>query len=82
MDHTDLEGLVVVAAQHVLDRGDINRRVFLRTLFSPRAYKQRGATVTGYIGVSRSLTTDQQSTHLELLIFLKILTVFSDETKF
>lgn len=30
----------MVAAQHVLDRGDINRRVFLWTLFSPRAYKQ------------------------------------------
>lgn len=40
MDHTDLEGLIVVTAQHVLDWCDVNRRVFLRTLFTPRAWKQ------------------------------------------
>ena len=38
MDHADLEGLVVVAAQHVLHRGDVDGRVLLRTLLPARAY--------------------------------------------
>ena len=37
MDHADLEGLVVVAAQHVLHRGDVDGRVLLRALLPPRA---------------------------------------------
>lgn len=34
MDHADFEGLVMVAAEHVLDRGDVDLRVLLRDLFS------------------------------------------------
>jgi len=29
MDHADFEGLVVVAAEHVLHRGDVDLRVLL-----------------------------------------------------
>lgn len=41
VDHTDLEGLVVVAAQHVLDRGDVDGRVLLRALLPPGAWRHR-----------------------------------------
>lgn len=40
MDHADLEGLVVVAAQHVLHRGDIDGGVFLGALLAPGACRQ------------------------------------------
>lgn len=40
VDHADLEGLVVVAAQHVLDGGDVDGRVLLRALLPPRTWEE------------------------------------------
>ena len=42
VDHADLEGLVVVAAQHVLDCGDVYGRILLGALLAPRACRQEG----------------------------------------
>lgn len=39
MDHADFEGLVVVAAEHVLHRGDVDLRVLLWDLLSSRTCK-------------------------------------------
>lgn len=41
VDHADLEGLVVVAAQHVLDCGDVDGWVLLRALLTPGAWRHR-----------------------------------------
>lgn len=44
VDHADLEGLVVMAAQHVLNGGDINGRVLFRALLTPGAWQHNNKT--------------------------------------